>query len=205
MVISPVFFGAEPTEIDEGPSAGLRLFQDEEGIGLELMQSLSSALQRRAQVYERMKDPAMPPGRWHPADERHLGGAFQDNRVIPYEGVPAPEFTAAQRKRLLDLLAVYHEYLPAGPLAARMQSIERHLDKTHFCWIGGFEEDSPFYYRIQSPVVIVEFDHHSGIFLDNEEPAKFHIHTLVRTPNGNDYGMELVRKRCEQMQASGTR
>jgi len=144
----------------------------------------------------------MPSGRWHPADQRHLGGAFQDNRVIPYEGVRVPEFTVVQRRRLLDLVAAYLEYLPAGPFAARMQAIEQHLNETHFSWIGGFDDDSPFYYRIQSPIVMIEFDHHSGVFLANDHPAKFHIHTIVRTPNGNDYGMELLRLRCEQMQTS---
>lgn len=202
MVVSPVFLGAEPNEVDEGPMAGLKLFQDEEMIGLELMRSLPLPLQRWARVYEEMEDPAMPPRRWHPADQRHLGGAFQDNRIIPYEGVPLPEFTIVQRRRLLDLVAAYLEYLPAGPFVARMQAIEQHLDETHFCWIGGFGDDSQFYYRIQSPIVMIEFDHHSGVFLGNDHPAKFHIHTIVRTPNGNDYGMELLRLRCEQMQTS---
>ena len=39
-----------------------------------------------------------------------------------------------------------------------------------------------------------EFDHHSGVFLTNAEPAKCHIHTIVRAPNGNDYGKELLRQ-----------
>lgn len=34
-------------------------------------------------------------------------------------------------------------------------------------------------------------DHHSGVFLNNEEPAKFHIHTLLRTPNAGDYGFAM--------------
>jgi hypothetical protein len=25
------------------------------------------------------------------------------------------------------------------------------------------------------------------------KPAKFHVHTIVRTPNGNDYGIDLLR------------
>jgi Protein of unknown function (DUF3500) len=200
MVLSPSFRGAEPNQVDDGPHAGLTLFQDEERIGLDLMRSLPAALRDRARIYEQMEDPAMPPGRVHPADGRHLGGAFEDNRVIPYEGVPAREFTGALRKRLLDLMGTYLEYLPAGPFAARMRTVEEHLDETHFCWIGAFDDDSPFYYRIQSPIVIIEFDHHSGIFLSNTHPAKFHIHTLVRTPNGNDYGMELIRLHCERKQ-----
>ena len=98
-----------------------------------------------------------------------------------------------QRDRLLQLVDAYLAPLPEGPLAARHREIERHLGDTHFCWIGGTAEDSPFYYRVQSPVVFIEFDHHAGVFLTNQKPEKFHVHTIVRTPNGNDYGMDLLR------------
>jgi len=79
-----------------------------------------------------------------------------------------------------------------------MEEIERHLAETRFCWIGGCDDASPFYYRIQSPVVLIEFDHHIGVFLTNAEPAKFHVHTIVRTPNGNDYGRDLLRLHYER-------
>lgn len=75
-----------------------------------------------------------------------------------------------------------------------MADFERHLDATHFRWIGGTGEADPFYYRIQSPVAFIEFDHHAGVFLTNETPERFHIHTIVRTPNGNDYGVDLLRQ-----------
>jgi len=42
----------------------------------------------------------------------------------------------------------------------------------------------PFYYKIQHSVILIEFDHHSGVSLSNEEPEKFHVHTIVRTPEG---------------------
>jgi hypothetical protein len=58
-------------------------------------------------------------------------------------------------------------------------------------------EDSAFYYRIQSPVVMIEFDQHKGVVLNNPQPEKFHVHTIVRTPNGNDYGMDLLRLHYE--------
>lgn len=198
MVLSPLFLGAEPNFADAGPFEGTRLFQDEENIGLQLMQSLSPVLKQQAVIYKRMVDPAMPEGRWHPADQRHLGGAFQDNRIIPYEGVRVAEFTPKQRQMLLDLIKAYLVPMPADPLQARMEEIERHLQETHFCWIGSYDEENPFYYRIQSPVILIEFDHHSGVYLSNEEPEKFHVHTIVRTPNGNDYGMDLLRLHYEQ-------
>ncbi len=64
--------------------------------------------------------------------------------------------------------------------------------------MGGFAEDSVFYYRIHSPVALIEFDHQNGIVLDNDKPSRHHIHTIVRTPNGNDYGKDLLRQHREQ-------
>jgi hypothetical protein len=136
----------------------------------------------------------LPEGRRHFADNLHLGGAFQDNRIVPYEGLKGSELSALQRRELMDLVDKYFMSLPDGPRQARLAEVEKHLSDTHFCWIGGFSEESPFYYRVQSPVTFIEFDHHAGVFLTNAEPAKFHVHTIVRTPNGNDYGFDLLRQ-----------
>ena len=194
MVLTPCFMGAEPAHADMGPHAGLGLFEDEELKGLALMRSLSPEMRGRALVSHSMKGEDHPPGRWHFADHLHLGGAHQDNRVVPYEGLPCDTLSARQKRDLLDLIECYVEPLPPGPLRARIDEVERHLPDTHFCWIGGTGEASTFYYRIQSPVVFIEFDHHSGVFLTNPEPARFHVHTIVRTPNGNDYGVDLLRQ-----------
>ena len=193
MVLTPAFWGAEPSYADHGPFKGIRLFQDEEREGLALMRSFDANQQKRAIVAHSMMGGDLPEGRRHFADNLHLGGAFQDNRIVPYEGLRASDFTRAQRQGLMDLVQKYFMSLPTGPLQARLAEIERHLDKTHFCWIGGTSEASAFYYRIQSPVTFIEFDHHAGVFLTNAEPAKFHVHTIVRTPNGNDYGFDLLR------------
>jgi hypothetical protein len=193
MVLTPCFFGAEPNYADTGSFAGIHLFEDEERAGLKLMRSLSPQQQTRATVAHSMMGGDLPPDRRHFADNLHLGGAYQDNRIVPYEGLRVSELSALQRRDLMDLVAAYVAPLPPGPLAARLAEVERHLADTHFCWIGGFDENSPFYYRIQSPVVFIEFDHHAGVFLTNPQPAKFHVHTIVRTPNGNDYGIDLLR------------
>ena len=118
----------------------------------------------------------MPPGRFHRADQRQLGGAFQDNRIIPNEGINAAQLTASQREQLLAIARTFLEILPAGPLAAKMTAIERQLPQTWFSWIGGYGDEDPFYYRIQNPVVMLEFDHHSGVFLTNTDADKCHIH-----------------------------
>ena len=143
MVLTPCFFGAEPNYADTGPFAGTRLFQDEERAGLALMRSLPAQQQNQAIVAHSMMGGDLPAGRRHFADNLHLGGAYQDNRIVPYEGLRASELSALQRRDLMDLVAAYVAPLPSGPLAARLAEVERHLAETHFCWIGGFEEDQP--------------------------------------------------------------
>jgi hypothetical protein len=54
--------------------------------------------------------------------------------------------------------------------------------------MGGFGDNDVFYCKVHSPVLLIEFDLHKGVFLNNDEPKKFHIHVVVRTPNGKDYG-----------------
>ncbi|EAQ92566.1 hypothetical protein CHGG_00801 [Chaetomium globosum CBS 148.51] len=198
VVIAPWFTGAEPNLIDDpaAPHAGTRILQTEERLGLRLMQALvgrgGEAMRRRVQVYEAMRDEeVMPRGRWNHDDQRHLCGAYRDNRVVPYEGVVVGEMEEGEKELVRGILREFLLYLPERARGVRMGEVERWFGETYFCWIGGFGEEDAFYYRIQSPVVIVEFDHHSGVFLTNEEPAKFHIHTLLRMPNGGDYGMAL--------------
>ncbi|HEY3120753.1 MAG TPA: DUF3500 domain-containing protein, partial [Vicinamibacteria bacterium] len=63
--------------------------------------------------------------------------------------------------------------------------------------------DSVFYYRIHSPVILVEFDHQSPANLrhlaaDAKAPTRQHIHAVVRTPNGNDYGKDLLRQHYQR-------
>jgi hypothetical protein len=201
MVLSPVFLGAEPDEIDAGPHAGLSgLFAERIDAGLAVMAALPEDQRRAATVYEQVVDPAMPEGRVHPGDERHLAGAFQDNRVIPVEGVRVADMPPEARTRVLDVVATFVRLLPEGPRAARKREVEAHLDETWFSWIGGSAPGDVFYYRVQSPVVIAELDHHCGVFLDYDSPKPFHVHTVLRTPHGNDYGRAWVR----QWQASQT-
>ena len=84
MVIGPTFMGAEPDCIDTGPHAGLRLFSTERKISLKLMQSLPAELRARATLWDSVLPTDLPEGRWAAHDERHLGGAGHDNRVVPY-------------------------------------------------------------------------------------------------------------------------
>jgi hypothetical protein len=199
MAVSPVFLGAEPDEIDAGPHAGLcDVFADRIQLGTTLMAALPEEQRHAACVYPNMVDPAMPVGRVHPGDERHVAGAFQDNRVIPFEGIRVAGMPADAKKHAIGIAETFVKLLPKGPRAARMREIEARLDETWFCWIGGYRPGDVFYYRLQSSVLIAELDHHCGVFLDYDTPKPFHIHTVLRTPHGNDYGRAWVREWRQQ-------
>ncbi|KAG9243370.1 hypothetical protein BJ878DRAFT_120497 [Calycina marina] len=205
-VISPIFMGAEPNVIDAGPDTDVTIFYPQESAALALMQSLSSKVQSQAQIYDKLYSPEMPKWRFHRADQRQLGGAFQDNRIVPYEGVLVTAMSSQQQEALLEIVRLFIDYLPPRVLAARLNEVQSYWKETFFSWIGGFANGDAFYYKVHSPVIMIEFDHHTGVFLTNKEPLHFHIHTLVRTPNGNDYGKELLKQYYarEQCNAQGT-
>ena len=197
MTLTPTFMGAEPSHADAGKYAGLAAFEDEERLGLEFARNLSAEQKRKAIFSDSLLPDRLPPGRHQGVDGLILSARQKSNAIIPYEGIRGAELDPQQRQALLDLAQCYLSTLPPGPLAARMGDVERYFAETHFCWAGGLGDDSPFYYRIQSPVVLIEFDHQSGVVLKNPEPKKFHVHTIVHTPNGNDFGMDLLRLHYE--------
>ena len=64
-------------------------------------------------------------------------------------------------------------------------------------WIGDTGPESVFYFRVHSPVILIEFDHQSPVALEGRAPTRKHVHAVVRTPNGNDYGKDLLRQHYE--------
>jgi len=187
-VIAPVFLGGEPAVADDRAP----LFAAREASAIELASSFTTAQRAAAVVYDSVLDPTMPEGRLHPADERHVAGAFRDNRVVPYEGIAAAALDDAQRgvlHRLVeDILVLYRDDQRELALA----EFEAHLEQTHVSWYGATDGSTPFYLRIHSPVILAELDHHAGVWLSNRLPARFHVHTTLRAPNGNDYGKALI-------------
>ncbi|KAF2765155.1 hypothetical protein EJ03DRAFT_319880 [Teratosphaeria nubilosa] len=194
VIIGPFFVGAEPNIIDDGPNKGLEVLNKEEEAGLRFAKSLSPEQLKKAVIKGDINDitgDTMPCGRWNPADLRGLGGAHQDNRVVPFEGISGKDMTPEQRKEIVNIIGIFNEILPTGPKERLLKLVEKHLDETHFAWIGPINDSSPFYFRVHSPIVMNEFDHHNGVWLANALPKKYHIHTIQRLPNRGDYGTAL--------------
>jgi hypothetical protein len=194
VVLTPMFMGSEPVIAETGKYQGTAVLQAEQDQGLELARSLPSAQQQKAILYPSILSGALPNERGRGPDGRIKAAAFSDNLVLPYEGICASELSDGQTQLLLDLVGIYTGRVRDGHAGVWLHSIRAHLEDTYFAWMGGTDDDSVFYYRIHSPVTLIEFDHQSGVAFDNEEPMRTHIHTVVRTPNGNDYGKDLLRQ-----------
>jgi Protein of unknown function (DUF3500) len=191
VVMTPFFAGSEPVIATSGKYKGTSVLQDEQNNGLAMINALKEEFRKKA-ILQISK-----------TGNNNLTEAFKDNVVLDYAGVRASELTKQERKQLLDLIALYVDNMDDGHARVKMDEVRRHLDNTWFAWIGGTEQTSVFYYRIHSPVILIEFDHQlpanlrpagSGPRVPNRE----HIHVVVRTPNGNDYGKDLLRQHYQQ-------
>ena len=187
VVMSPAFFGSEPVVARSGKYKGTSVLQKEQALGLAMIRALDAPQQKQA-ILKVSK-----------TGDENVGEAFKDNIVLDYAGLCAKQMSPEQKSQLLNLVSEYEGNMDDGHAKVKMSEVREHLDETWFAWIGGTQEDSVFYYRIQSPVVLIEFDHQLPVntrrlSTSSTTPSRDHIHAVVRTPNGNDYGKDLLRQ-----------
>ena len=187
VVMSPVFVGSEPVIAPSGKYKGLSILQDEQNMGLKMILALDEAQQKKA-ILEVSK-----------IGNNNLAEAFKDNIVLDYAGASVSGFTAAQKKQLLALINEYVRNMDDGHAKIKMEEVRKHINETWFAWIGRTGDSSVYYYRIHSPLLLIEFDHQRPVGIRHltpnpNLPFKEHIHAVIRTPNGNDYGKDLLRQ-----------
>jgi hypothetical protein len=223
VVMTPTFMGSEPTSATY-KGEKITLFKPETTAGLTLLRSLTDA--QRAKVISSTVQKS---------GDDMKAGAGQDNAKLAFEGLAGSELTAAQKEKLLDLVRVYVGYMDDGHAGVKMKEVEKHLDKTYFYWLGATKDTSAFYYRVHSPVVLIEYDAQSPLAYGTSArtgggqpsgqpsgqptggmptgqpsggmgggmggmggtPTQQHIHTIIRTPNAGDYGVDLLKLHLE--------
>jgi len=183
VVMSPVFLGSEPVHATSGKFKGIIVMQDEQDKGLSLIQALNGQQQEQA-ILSDTKD-----------GNNALAQAYWDNLDLDYAGIPASRLDEEQKELLLSVIEEFVGNMSEAHGKLKMSEVKKHLDRTYFVWIDGMKSDSVFYYRIHSPVILIEFDHQRRVApFRSRLPSRDHIHAVVRTPNGNDYGKSLLRQ-----------
>lgn len=183
VAVTPTFMGSDPHEVRDGLHAGWRVLGAEDDQGLALMRALRPDQQKKALIRTEA-----------PADV--LAGAGKDQVRPPVEGIPFGELDDAQKMRLMRLVEEYVRNYAADLAVGQLDRINRAgWDKVTFAWAGPVGPSAPYYYRIQGPAVLIEFDnnHPPG---RREGPIN-HIHSVYRDPQ-NDYGEDLLRRHLEE-------
>jgi len=186
VVMTPYFAGSEPVTATSGKYKGVSILQDQQDRGLDMLLALDQGHRAKA---------ILSPNK---TANYNLTEAFKDNVVLDHAGARAADFSQPQRQQLLDLVDLYVGNMDEGHARVKMDEVKRHIDRTWFAWIGGSDSSAVYYYRVHSPVILIEFDHQSPAnlarFAKDHLPTRQHIHCVVRTPNGNDYGKDLLRQ-----------
>jgi hypothetical protein len=188
VVMSPCFWGSEPTSMEiDGET--VTVCHEEVVASLAFINSLTEA-QRNVAIESSTKP------------NESMKAAASDNIVQEYVGIRGNALNAAQKEKLLGIVEVFVARAKADVSKVRMAEVRKYLGDTYVTWAGGIEDDSGFYVRVQSPVVWVEVDCQApgvlaGAYGETPGvggPTQKHVHSIIRTPNGNDYGKELLRQ-----------
>ena len=193
VVMSPVFIGSEPVHATSGKFKGTIVMQEQQNAGISFMRSLSDKQQSEATL-SKIKN-----------QNNALAQAYKDNINLDYAGLRVKQLSPSQKKSLLRVIETFVGTMSEGHANVKMEEVKKHLDDTYFAWVGDTELDSVFYYRVHSPVLLIEFDHERRVApFRSGEPSRDHIHAVLRTPNGNDYGKDLLRQHINQHHSHDT-
>ena len=164
---TPVFFGANPAEVRQGPRQGLRTLGDLEDAALRVVQALTPEQSKKAVVADKA-----------PSDIRAANTPQAPTEAAV--GVTYGELDESQKKMLQNLVLSFAGEMPAEVAKAWQDEIvEAGVDKVHFAWMGPADRSQPHAFRVQGPTFLIEFN--------NTQNNANHIHTAWRSMLG-DFG-----------------
>ena len=171
--VVPALIGTAPATID-----GTVVLENERDNAFALLNSLDES-QRKKAIQKGRRGLQVGAGR---STDPFLNHDYSEFVGV---GLKASEMNDLQKQNLRNLIKTYVYNLETEFADIWMADIDAGLDDTYFVWIGGTAINDPIYYRVFNPAVWIEFNNESG--LD-------HIHTIIRAPNGNDYGIFALNR-----------
>ena len=148
VVMTPFFAGSEPVTAASGKYKGTSILQDEQNKGLAMINALGDGAAREGD----------PPRCRRPATTT----SPKRGRTTSSSTTPACARRSCRKRSgnsWSTSIALYVDNMDDGHARVKMDEVRRQLDRTWFAWIGSTEPGGVFYYRIHSPVILIEFDH----------------------------------------------
>lgn len=162
--MTPLFLGANPAVVQDGPHAVIAPLAVEEQLGFDLLHALTVEQRASAVVADVAPDDIAS------RNAPRLAGALPTGGV-PISGLAGPAASAAA-----ELVDVYLRRLTLG--ARRPDP-----DGARFAWAGAAEPGAGHYYRLAGPGLLIE--------LDNTQNGANHVHTVLRDPRA-DFGGDAL-------------
>ena len=174
---TPTFWGSNPAIVRSGRSAGKQILKQETDLGFTLVNSLDTKQLKIAVISEK-------------APDEIITGNHRQAEMQEPAGLGFKDMTEQQKKLLMQLLNVYVKNYQLGFSKRLMQKIENAgIGNLSFAWAGSLQPGAGHYYRIQGPMLLIEYD--------NTQNNANHVHTVVRDLT-NDFAADILREHYEK-------
>lgn len=172
---TPSFFGSNPGIVPDevGFQQGRQVLKRETELALAFVNSLNPAQLKLARFSEE-------------APNEILTSNNRKATNLQPKGIAFKALSADQKKYFLQLLDVFVKNYEFGFSRTLMDKIEKAgMDNLTFAWAGGLKAGTANYYRIQGPMLLIEYD--------NTQNNANHVHSVVRDLT-NDFAEDLLRE-----------
>jgi hypothetical protein len=174
---TPTFWGSNPAVVRSGRSTGKQILKQETDLGFTLVNSLNTN-----QLTTAVVSPKAP--------SEIITGNQREAQLQDPKGLGFNEMTDPQKKLFLQLLNVFVKNYQLGFSKRLMDKIEKAgMENLSFAWAGSLQPGAGHYYRIQGPMLLIEYD--------NTQNNANHVHTAVRDLT-NDFAADILREHYEK-------
>ncbi len=174
---TPSFFGSNPAVVSVQGHEKKEVLKLESELGFQLVNSLTGNQLETAKFSDT-------------APEEIITRNNRKVENIEPKGIAYNMLNEMQKETFIKLLNVYIDnYEPGFAETFRAKIEKAGYDKLYFSWAGSLSPGAPHYYRIQGPVLLIEFD--------NTQNNANHIHSVVRDLT-NDFGEDILLNHYHQ-------
>lgn len=169
---TPSFFGSNPGVIQIEEQKGKEVLKAETELGFRLVKTLNENQLKVARFSES-------------APRKIITGTNVKVEGIEPKGISITELDESQKKIFMDLLNVYIDNYELGFSKTLRAKIENAgFENLYYAWAGGLERGTGHYYRIQGPMLLIEYD--------NIQNNANHVHSVVRDLT-NDFAEDILK------------
>ena len=169
---TPSFWGSNPAIVDVEGFDKQEVLKLEQDLGFKLVNSLSQDQLKIARFSDTAPNEIIT----------------KNNRLahnLEPKGISYKSLNDDQKAILIELLNVYLDNYEPGFAESFREKIKKGgIENLSFAWAGSLGPGKGHYYRIQGPVLLIEYD--------NTQNNANHIHSVVRDLT-NDFGEDILK------------